>query len=75
MKAKNKLKKGETQVTGCCSLLKVKPDIENFLQDLVETEDDSSKSNGRGVSLPLLGKLQKLTPPKGNFYVQNVNCI
>lgn len=46
MKAKNKLKKVGRPVGKqvCCSLLKkVKPDIENYLQGLIEAEDDSSK--------------------------------
>ncbi len=46
MQAKNKLKKvgrpKSKQV--CCSLLeKLKPDMEHYIQELIKTEDDSSK--------------------------------
>jgi hypothetical protein len=46
MQAKNKLKK-ESRPGGkkvCCSLLeRLKPEIESYLQGLIEAEDDSSK--------------------------------
>jgi len=80
MQAKNKPKEVSRpkRKRVCCPLLrKLKPDIENYTQNLIRAKDDSSKMRWAWSIITAMRQITEIkTAKKGNlFFVRNANCI